>query len=188
MNDALQVAPRPLLIPSTPAGQEETVSTVFAQIREELGFVPDAIRLYSISPPLMEAFLGYVMYFRGHERLSQVLTAMIRYLVSERARCQFCIDLNEGFLTRLGVDLDAVRAARVDLDQAPVDERERVLLRIAVTAMERPDDIGESDMRAARDAGWTDRDIFDAVAQAASNRSLNLILRTFKVEQQGSFD
>ncbi|MCB1875056.1 MAG: hypothetical protein KDH88_03695 [Chromatiales bacterium] len=188
MNDALHVATRPLFSPAPPQEDVARVETIFTMIRDDLGFLPDPIRLYSTSPPLLEALLGYVKYFRGHQRLSQTLTAMIRYLVSERAQCRFCIDLNEGFLVNLGADLDAVRAARVDMDKAPLDERERVLLRIAVTAMDHPELIGEADMQAARAQGWTDRDVFDAVVQAASNRSLNLILRTFKVEVQGSFD
>lgn len=38
-----------------------------------------------------------------------------------------------------------------------------------------------------RAQGWTDRDIFDAVAQAASNKAFNYMLRTFKIEHQGAF-
>ena len=40
---------------------------------------------------------------------------------------------------------------------------------------------------AARDAGWADRDIFDAVLQAASNRAFNFVLKAFNVETQDAF-
>lgn len=68
--------------------------------------------------------VGTVRYFRDGTALSAELTAIIRYLVSERAGCRFCIDLNEGFLSDMGVDLDRVRAARIDVTQAPVAEPE----------------------------------------------------------------
>jgi len=177
----------PLLQPTPPAGDEQRVATVFAGEESHLGFVPDALKLYSISPDLLESFVGGVGYFIGQQRLSQELLAMIRYLTSERAGCRFCIDLNEGFLANLGVELDQARAAREDLEQAPLPARELPLLRLALKAVTRPEEVGPADLEAARNEGWSDRDIFDSVLAAASNRALNLVLKSFKVEQQGVF-
>ena len=70
------------------------------------------------------------------------------------------------------------------LEDADLDE-ERI--KLAVRAVDEPEGISEADMDCVRQAGWSDREIFDAVAQAASNRSFNTILRTFKVEHQGAF-
>lgn len=177
----------PLLQPRPPAGEEARVQGVLDAVQEHLGFVPDGLRLYSVSPGLLEAFVANVSYFRNGTPLSPVLTAMIRYLVSWRTGCQFCIDLNEGFLTQMGVDLDAVRAARTNPDSAPVEERERPLLALALKAVENPGAIEAADLDAARAEGWSDRHLFDAVVQAANNRAFNLVLRTFKVEHQGVF-
>lgn len=41
--------------------------------------------------------------------------------------------------------------------------------------------------QATRELGWSDRDIFDAIAQAANNRAFNFMLKTFKVHRQGTF-
>jgi len=175
-----------LLDPTPPAGEEARVNAVFDGIREHVGFVPDGLRLYGISPPLLEAFVGNVGYFLGGTRLSPRLTAMIRYLVSDRADCQFCVDMNEGFLTQMGFDLETIRAARSDAERAPIDEQERPLLRLALKAVDRSQEVTVADLEAARAAGWSDRDIFDAVVQAANNRAFNHVLRTFKVERQGA--
>ena len=176
-----------LLNPFPPSGEESRVSAVFDAIEKKLGFVPDGLRLYSFSPPLLESFVGNIAYFNSGERLSPALMAMIRYLVSWNAKCQFCIDLNEGFLANMGVDLDRVRAARNDIEVAPVQEKERPLLRIAVKSVLDPEGVGLADVTAAQVAGWSERDVFDVVAQAASNRAFNQVLRTFKVEAQGTF-
>ena len=176
-----------LLVPNPPPGDAARVAAILGAIEQQLGFVPDGLRLYSLSPPLLEAFVANLAYFRGGTSLSPILTTMIRYLVSADAGCQFCIDLNEGFLSNLHVDLDRARKARTNPALAPVAERELPLLQLALRAVDAPDDIAAADLQVARNLGWSDREIFDAVVQAANNRAFNYILRTFKIERQGVF-
>jgi uncharacterized peroxidase-related enzyme len=176
-----------LLQPQVPTGQEAMVDNLLGAISERIGFVPDGLRLYSISPPLLESYVNNIAYFNGGSALSPQLMAMIRYLVSYRVGCTFCIDLNETFLTAMGADLDRVRATRDDIEQAPLEAREMPLLRLAVKAVSEPDQVNAADLAAAHQHGWSDRDIFDAVVQAANNRAFNLVMRTFKIEHQGTF-
>ncbi|OGT89111.1 MAG: hypothetical protein A2286_11500 [Gammaproteobacteria bacterium RIFOXYA12_FULL_61_12] len=179
--------PAPLLLPTPPQGEEARVEAVFRHVEAHLGMVPDGLRLYGISPDLLDSFLSGVSYFLGHKRLSQELLTMIRYLASERVGCRFCISLNEARLAQLGVSLEAAQAARDDLDRAPISERERPLLRLALKGVTDPDAVQAADLDAARAQGWSDRDLFDVVALAANNRAFTLVLKTFKVEQQGAF-
>jgi alkylhydroperoxidase family enzyme len=178
---------KPLLDPVPPQGQEARVEAVFDAVKQHIGFVPDALRLYSFSPPLLENFVGNISYFNSGERLAPSLMAMIRYIISNAAQCSFCIDLNEGFLTNMGLDLDTVRKARANPDLAPLPEREKTLLKIAVNAIDHPDRVGAAEIQAAKGQGWSERDIFDVVVQAANNRALNHVLRALKVEAQGAF-
>lgn len=178
---------KPLVTPQVPAGEEQRVGGILDAITQRLGFVPDGLRLYTLSPPLLENFVGAVAYFNGGTRLRPMLTAMIRYLVSWQSKCQFCIDMNEGFLTGMGLQLDEIRAARTDLELAPLPEQEMSLLRIALKSVDHPDSVTHADLEKARAQGWQDRDVFDAVVQAANNRAFNLVLRTFNVEHQGVF-
>lgn len=176
-----------LLSPIPPEGEEQRVQAILDRVQTHLGFIPDGLRLYVLSPTLLETFFTNVGYFQSGTNLSPVLTTMIRYLVSSKSECNFCIDLNEGFLSQMGVDLDAAHAARDDSSLAPVADNERILLDIALRAINDPDSVDQDDMDAAHDQGWTDRDIFDAAAQASNNRAFNYLLRTFNIEQQGVF-
>ncbi len=45
----------------------------------------------------------------------------------------------------------------------------------------------QSRVDAACATGWRDRDIFDAVLQAAANRAFNQVLKTFNIETQDAF-
>ena len=103
----------PLIFPQAPVGDEQRVADIFSAIQEHVGFIPDGLRLYSLSPPLLETFVGNISYFNGGgTSLSPELTAMIRYLVSWQSGCSFCVDMNESLLVNLGKDLDTLRAAR----------------------------------------------------------------------------
>lgn len=179
----------PLISPQAPVGEEQRVADIFKTIQECIGFVPDGLRLYSLSPPLLETFVGNVAYFNGGGTgLPPVLTAMIRYLVSWQSGCTFCVDMNEAVLVnRLGLDLEQVRAARNNPELAPLSDKDKALLRLALKAANSPEFVSQQDLDQARQQGWQDRDMFDTVVQAASMRAFNVVLRTFKVEHQGAF-
>lgn len=178
----------PLISPQPPAEDIQRVNAIFDAIQERIGFIPDGMRLYSLSPPLLETFIGNVSYFNGGGTgLSPELTAMIRYLVSWQAGCSFCIDMNEGFLVSLGKELDSVRAARNNPELAPLPDRDKALLRLALKASNSPEFVSKDDLDQAREHGWQERDLFDTVVQAASMRAFNIVLRTFKIEHQGAF-
>jgi alkylhydroperoxidase family enzyme len=176
-----------LIHPQAPADDEEKVAAILGAIEERLGFVPDGLRLYSISPPLLESFVSNIGYFNsGGTELPPTLTAMIRYQISWNSGCSFCIDMNEGFLTSMGVDLDSIRASRNNPDAAPFDEKQKALLKLAIKSVNSPEDVSKTDLDEMRRWGWNDRSIFDAVVQAANNRAFNYVLRTFNIEHQGS--
>lgn len=175
-----------LITPTPPVEDTEKVNAIFASIEDQIGYVPDGIRLYGISPPLLEAFMGNIAYFMAHPRLSQELLAMIRYLVSSDASCSFCIDFNEGLLLNMGKTDEGLKAARENADSAPLPESEKVLLKIALAALENPVGVSKADIEASLEQGFSERDVFDAVVVGANNKAFTHVLRTFNIESQGS--
>jgi len=187
-NTATKNMEQALIYPQAPSGEEERVNGILGNIEKHLGFVPDGLRLFSISPPLLETFVGNIGYFNmGGTQLPPTLTAMIRYQVSWDVGCNYCIELNEGFLSNLGVNLDDVRASRGNPEAAPLSEKEKALLMLAIKSVEAPDEVNQSDMDKVKKQGWGEREIFDAVVQAANNRAFNYVLKTFNIEHQGVF-
>ncbi len=179
---------QPLITPQVSEADRAHVDEIFSGVQQHMGFVPDGLRLYSMSPPLLDAFMGNIAYFSmGGTALPQTLTTMIRYLISWNTGCSFCIDMNESFLVKMGLDLDTIRACRNNPDKAPFDDKDKALLKLALKAIDNPDIIKQSDLDAVRKLDWGDREIFDAIVQAANNRAFNDVLRTFKIEHQGAY-
>lgn len=178
-----------LLNPQPPAGDEEKVAGIMKQIEENMGFVPDGLKLMGVSPNLLENMMGNVAYFMSHQALSQDLFWTIRYLNSEAVSCDFCISFTGGMLmNNLGKTAEQLQAAKNNPDDAPLTDNEKILLKIALASCENPESVSHDDLQKARDAGYSERNIFDAVAVAVNNRAFTHILRTFNVDElQGSF-
>lgn len=177
----------PLLQPVPPAAEQGRVDAIFSGIQKRMGIVPDGVRLYGLSPHLLETFVSSVGYFSEHPTISNRLLGFVRYLASDQVNCQFCIDFNQAFLISLGVEPADIQAARTDITAAPLEEREKILLALALKAVNTPEAVDESDIAVAHAQGWSDSDIFDVVAGVAMNRSFNIMLKTFNVDSQGVF-
>lgn len=178
-----------LINPQPPAEDEEKVAGILRHIEENMGFVPDGLRMLGVSPVLLENMMGNVAYFMAHKELSQDLLWFIRYLNSEEVGCDFCISFTGGMLmNNLGKTADQLQAAKDNPDNAPLTDKEKTLLKIALASCDSPENVSAADLQKARDAGFSERNIFDAVAAAVNNRAFTLLLRTFKVDElQGSF-
>ena len=185
LND--QAIEHALIQPMVPAEDQRHIDEIFAGVKEQVGFVPDGLRLYSMSPPLLDSFINNIGYFnQGGTELPPTLTTMIRYQVSWNSECSFCVDMNELFLSNMGLELDAIRATRGNPDAVPFSEAEKALLKFAIQSVETPEQINQTDVDALKQLGWSERAIFDAAVQAANNRAFNYVLRTFNIEHQGA--
>jgi len=178
-----------LINPQPPVADEEKVAGILKHIEENMGIVPDGLRLLGVSPVLLENMMGNVAYFMGHEELSQDLLWVIRYLNSEEVSCSFCISFAGGMLmNNLGKTADELQAAKENPDNAPLTDKEKILLKIALASCDSPEEVSSDDLQKARDAGYSERNIFDVVAAAVNNRAFTYLLRTFNVDElQGSF-
>jgi len=168
-----------------PPGEEARVDRIMAPYKEMLGRVPGGLRMLGTSPPLLEHYSGTIHYFLEHPRLGQPLLTFLRYLVSWRGDCHYCVDLNEAFLVGAGLDLDAVRATRTSPELAPLEESEKALLLAALDAVDQPELVTPERLGSLRALGWTDRDVFDAVWHASLNRAFGRTAEAFGLEPDG---
>lgn len=175
----------PRLHLAPPVGEEGRVDAVIAPWAAMLGRPPAGLQLFGLSPPLLEHYAAGIDYYMHHPRLGAVLRTFIRYLVSWRGACTYCVDLNEAFLANAGIDLAVARAARNDPRAAPLEPAEQALLLFALDVVERPATVDAARIDALRHAGWSDRDIFDAAWHAAQNRAFGMVAEAFGLPPEG---
>lgn len=159
------------------------VAQVYARFKEVFGRVPNAIRLYSSSPDLLEQMAQQNAYYMQHPSLSFPLLAMIRMLVSEQNDCAYCIGLNESLLiNRGGYTPEQIAAARRNPADAPLGEKDKAMLLFVLKGTGAPKSVVKEDLDRLRAQGWSDRDIVDGLYHGARNAAADIMFDALKVE------
>jgi uncharacterized peroxidase-related enzyme len=167
--------------PETATGE---VAEIYAQIKQAWGHVPTAIQVYSANPFLLRNMWEYYASIMQHPTLSFPLTASIRMLVSQAGNCSYCIDMNSGMLINMaGWTPEQLAATRADFNDSPLSAKEKTLLGLVLKAVRDSNSVNAADLQAARDAGWSDSDILDAVNHGARMVAGDIVINGFKVER-----
>ena len=168
----------------TPESATGEVAEIYAQIQNAWGQVPTAIQAYSANPFLLKQQWEYYGSIMQHPTLTMPLTTCIRMLVSQAGNCTYCIDMNAGMLINMaGWTPDQVAATRANYLDSPLTSQEKTLLGLVLKMTRDSTSITPADMQAARDAGWSDSDILDAVNHGARMVAGDIIINGFKVER-----
>jgi len=173
----------PLIRTTPPEKAEGKLAELYAEAEAMFGMVPDSVKMLGVSPAILDNQLQFVGYYRTHPALSHPLLASIRMLVSKACHSPFCQRVNTGLLLKAGFTEDQIAAMQADPKAAPLSEKDRALLMLVLKATDDPHSVTADDVDRVRSAGWSEMDIFDAVAHGARMVAGNMILDTFKVLQ-----
>lgn len=164
-----------------PSEAEGKIANCYQQIEDAIGYVPEAFQLFSVSPDLFEGQLATMAYMASHPTLNPTFISMLRYLVSGRNRNNFCIGFNEAALVNVGINQEDLRQSLIHPEMIPLPEHEKTLMLFILRAIDDPENISEKDIAALHKAGWTDRDIYDALAAGARHAATDVLFNAFKV-------
>lgn len=168
----------------TPESATGEVAEVYAQVQNAWGHVPTAIPVFSANPLLLKQQWEYYGSVMQHPTLSLPMLACIRMLVSQDGHCAYCIDMNDGMLIDMaGWTPEQVAATRADFNASPLSLREKTLLGLALKATRDSNSVRASDLDTARQAGWSDTEILDAVNHGARSVAADILINTFKAER-----
>jgi len=174
----------PLINTISPEEAQGSLAAIYAEIEAAMGRVPNAFRLYSASPALLETQWRQTAYFFRHPTLSFPLLATTRMLVSQANRCDYCVDFNMALLMeRAGFTAEQLAATRADPTQAPLPERERAMLLFSLKSVTDPQAVTAADLAALKALGWSEADMLDAALHAARNMAVDQVFNTFKIER-----
>ncbi len=166
-----------------PQQAEGSVARIYNEVQEMFGYVPNGLKLDSINPQQMEQHWSGILATLNHPTLSQTFFTCVRYLVSEAQRCEYCIGINAGMLINMhGVDPEVVSGMAADPTLAPLDEKEKALLQFVLRMTEDSTTSSPEDIEALKEAGCSEREIYDGVSSAAQMVAGDIVLNVFKVQ------
>jgi len=139
----------------------------FDKCTEKLGFVPNVLKAYAFDMPKLEAFVAmYNDLMLAPSGLSKLEREMIAVAVSSHNRCYYCLVAHGAAVRSLADDPVLGELMAMNYRAARLDPRQRAMLDFAVKLTAQPWEIEEADRNVLREAGFTDRDIWDIAAVA----------------------
>src|SRR5690606_39212552 len=97
----------------------------------------------------------------GESNLSKLEREMIAVAVSSVNHCYYCLTAHGAAVRQLSGDPALGEQIAMNYRAAKLTPRQKAMLDFSVKLTERPDTIEEADRQALRNAGFSDRDIWD---------------------------
>jgi uncharacterized peroxidase-related enzyme len=145
----------------------EATAKYFRICEEKLGLVPNVLRAYAFDEAKLNAFTAiYNDLMLGDSGLSKLEREMIAVVVSSINRCWYCQVAHGAAVRALSGDPALGEAMVMNWRVARLDARQRAMLAFAEKVTKASATIEEADRQALRDAGFTDRDIWDIASVA----------------------
>jgi uncharacterized peroxidase-related enzyme len=137
----------------------------FAKCQEKLGFVPNVLRAYAFDRGKLKAFIDMVDdLMLGESGLSKLEREMIAVAVSAVNHCHYCLTAHGAAVRQRAKNPEMGELLAQNYRAARLPPRQKTMLDFAVKLTEHPDKIEEADREALRQAGFSDRDIWDIAA------------------------
>lgn len=148
-----------------PEALSPAMQIYFEKCMEKLGFVPNVLEAYRHDVAKLEAFVQmHDGLMRAPSGLSKLEREMISVVVSCVNHCYYCLVAHGAAVRQLSGDPKLGEMLVMNYRAAEIPARQRAMLDFAWKLTEAPWTVVEADRQGLRDAGFSERDIFDIAA------------------------
>ena len=153
-----------IAIPAREAAPEASKPLLDA-VEKQLGVVPNLFRLISLSPVVLQGFLG--MNGALGKTLDVKTRERIALAIAQINGCDYCMSAH----TYLGQNLAKSDAAEIALNRkgASSDGKADAAVAFAAKVMKAQGRVGDADLQAVKAAGFTDAQIVEIVSVAGED-------------------
>ena len=140
----------------------EATRKYFDICEEKLGMVPNVLRAYAFDIDKLNAFTAmYNDLMLGESGLTKLEREMIAVVTSSINKCYYCLTAHGAAVRALSGDPMLGEQMVMNWRAARLDARQTAMLTFAEKVTKASAEVSEADRQALRDAGFSDRDIFD---------------------------
>jgi hypothetical protein len=151
---------------------------IFAAFQKGLGMVPNLMKVMANSPAVLQGYAQFNAAL-GQSKLSAQIREQIALLTAESNACTYCLSAHSALGKMVGLSQAQIDGAR-HLQSS--DPKTFAALKFAQAVIDRRGGIGDSDVKAARAAGFSDAELAEIVAAVAINFFTNFFNRAFDVD------
>jgi len=129
---------------------------------DKLGMIPNVLQAYAFDIEKLNTFTAlYNDLMLGDSGITKLEREMIAVVVSSINKCFYCLTAHGAAVRELSGDPLLGEMMVMNYRAADLDARQKAMLDFAAKLTEACDKIEEADRQALRDAGFSDRDIWD---------------------------
>jgi uncharacterized peroxidase-related enzyme len=152
-------------LPRSVLGAE--MAAYFRKCEEKIGFVPNVLKAYAFDEAKLTAFAAlYNDLMLAPSGLTKLEREMIAVVVSSYNRCYYCLVAHGAAVRTLSRDPVLGELMAMNWRAARLSPREHAMLAFAHKLTAEPWSVTDNDRTALREAGFSDRDIWDIAAVA----------------------
>ena len=162
------------------------VRAMYERTQAALGYVPNYAKIFSHRPEVMAAWSGLLASLRGHldtRRYELVTLAAARAL-----RSSYCMLAHGSVLLQKFYSTEQMAAIAGDPATAELAPADVAMMAFAEKLARDASTITEADVRALREHGLTDPEIFDIAATAAARCFFSKLLDALGAEPDAAYD
>ncbi|EMI43945.1 carboxymuconolactone decarboxylase family protein [Rhodopirellula sp. SWK7] len=149
-------------------------------VKAKLGMTPNLMRVMANSPAVLDAYLKFSGALSEGE-LSAPTREQIALTVGQANSCDYCLSAHTAIAKMNGLSADQIRAARL---ASSSDAKTNAILVFASQLIQKRGFVSDADITAAREAGVTDAEFAEVIANAA----LNILTNYFNHVAQTAID
>jgi uncharacterized peroxidase-related enzyme len=161
----------PRIAPVDPATAAPATAKTLDNIKRNLGGLPNLVRTYAVSAPVLNGWLGLASSLAGGQ-VNGRLGELVDIAVSEVNGCTYCVNAHSTLGAGAGASAEDIALARAGRAK---DAREAAVIAFALAANRDVGRVSEAEVAAARAAGLDDAALLEIAARAALNRLNNTI-------------
>src|SRR6201998_3213821 len=161
-------------VPVQPDSATGKAAELLAQVQKSLGQTPNMTKVMANSPALLKSWLALSGAVAGGT-LPAPVRAPLAISTAQLNGCEYCLSAH----TYIGANIAKVEPAELDSARKGQSNDSHVAarLKLANATAENAGDVDDADIEAAREAGVTDEEIGEIVA----NLALNILTNYFNV-------
>lgn len=149
------------------ASRDAQLESYFKTCCEKLGYVPNVLQAYAFDATKLAAFIAMADdLMLGESGLTRLEREMIAVAVSALNHCHYCLTAHGAAVRYRSGDPTLGDTIAHNWRAADLPPRQQAMLVFAEKLTEHPDKVTQADRAALRDAGFSDRDIWDIAAVA----------------------
>ncbi|PHQ99816.1 MAG: alkylhydroperoxidase [Marinosulfonomonas sp.] len=140
----------------------EATQKYFDVCAEKLGLIPNVLQAYAFDIDKLNTFAAlYNDLMLGDSGITKLEREMIAVVVSSINKCFYCLVAHGAAVRELSGDPALGEMLVMNYRAADLDVRQKSMLDFSAKLTESSDKIEEADRQILRDAGFSDRDIWD---------------------------